>query len=101
LGARVDAIEANPTNERSFRGMYRIVYRTDSQYTHAAALSVEPFVVPGRDAGHCNVMLVETDPGLINPFTRAPMLYALGLLVAEPALGLAGMNAAIDRIFAQ
>lgn len=98
---RIDAIEANPTSERSFRGMYRIVYRTDSQYTHAAVLSVEPFVVPARNAGHFNVMPVETDPGATNPFTRAPMLYALGLLVAEPALGLSSISRAIDTIFAQ
>jgi hypothetical protein len=46
-------------------------------------------------------MRVEADPGAINPFTRAPVLYALGLLVAEPALGLSGITAAIDTIFAQ
>jgi hypothetical protein len=98
---RVGSIEANPTSERSFRGMYRIVYRTDSQYTHAAVRSVEPFVVPAEGAGQFHVMPVETDPGAINPFTRAPMLYALALLVAEPALGLSGMEAVIDSVFAQ
>jgi hypothetical protein len=97
----VGAIEANPTHERSFRGMYRIVYRTDSQYTRAAVLTVEPFVVDSREPDHFNVMRVEADPGAINPFTRAPVLYALGLLVAEPALGLSGITAAIDTIFAQ
>jgi hypothetical protein len=98
---RVGPIEANGTSERSFRRMYRIVYRTDSQYTHAAVRSVEPFVVALEGCGQFRVMPVETDPGSKNPFTRAPMLYALGLLVAEPALGLAGMEAAIDSIFAR
>lgn len=98
---RVAAIEASPTNERSFRGMYRIVYRTDSQCTHAAVQSVEPFVVPAEGAGRFTVRPAETDPGGTNPFTRAPILYALALLVAEPALGLSGMETAIDSIFAE
>jgi Family of unknown function (DUF5677) len=97
---RVDAIEPDPTSERSFRGMYRIVYRTDSQYAHAAVRSVEPFVVPAETAGQFRVVPVETDPGPITPFTRVPMLYALALLVAEPALGLPGIQAAIDGVFA-
>lgn len=98
---RIDAIEPDPTSERSFRGMYRIVYRTDSQYAHAAVRSVEPFVVPAQEAGQFHVLPVETDPGPINPFTRAPGLYALALLVAEPTLGLSGLEAAIDTIFAR
>ncbi len=97
---QVDAIEPDPTSSRSFRGMYRYLYRTDSQPTHAAVASLEPFVIDGPDAGHRRVLPVETDPGLRTPFTRAPLLYALGLLVVESALGLAGMAASIDAIFA-
>jgi hypothetical protein len=97
--ARVDAIDADPASERSFRGMYRVIYRTDSQFTHAAVMSVEPFVIPSAEPPAWYALAVESDPGQVNPFTRAPVLYALGLLVAEPALGLSGMECAIERIF--
>lgn len=83
----------------SFREMYAVVYRTDSQATHVAVTSVEPVVAPAGP-GEFQVLTVERDPGERTPFTRAPMLYALMLLVAEPTLDLDGIEAAVDRIFA-
>jgi hypothetical protein len=97
---RIEAISAEPTSTRSFRGMYRILYRGDSRFTHAAVASIEPLIIGAGDPGHRTVLPVETDPGARNPFTRSPMIYSLGLLVAEPALGLAGMMQAIDTVFA-
>lgn len=49
---------------------------------------------------NATVIPLEQDPGTANPFTRAPMLYALALLVAEPALGISGISGWIDKIFA-
>jgi hypothetical protein len=83
----------------SFRGMYSIVYRTDSQATHAAVSSVEPVVVSAAP-GEFQVLPVEQDPGDRSPFTRAPMLYGLMLLVAGPGLGIEGVEADLDGIFA-
>lgn len=87
----------NPST--SFRGMYSVIYRTDSQASHAAVSSVEPVVAPAG-LGEFQVLAVERDPGERSAFTRAPMLYGLMLLVAEPALGLDGVEAALDQIFA-
>ena len=94
--AQIAAVR-NPST--SFRGMYSVVYRTDSQATHAAVTSIEPVVAPAGP-GRFEVLAVEQDPGEHTPFTRAPMLYALMLLVAEPTLGLADIEAEVDRIFA-
>lgn len=91
-------IAAVRNRRTSFRGMYSVLYRTDSQATHAAVASIEPVVAPAGPGGFY-VLPVEQDPGKHSPFTRAPMLYGLMLLVAEPALGLAGVEAALDRIF--
>jgi hypothetical protein len=95
-GAQIAAVR-NPST--SFRGMYSVVYRTDSQATHAAVTSIEPVVAPAG-AGQFEVLPVEQDPGEHSPFTRAPMLYGLMLLVGEPALGVGDVEAALDRIFA-
>jgi hypothetical protein len=94
--AQIAAVR-NPST--SFRGIYSVVYRTDSQATHAAVTSVEPVVAP-VGPGKFQVLAVERDPGERSPFTRAPMLYGLMLLVAEPALGVEGVEAKLDRIFA-
>lgn len=91
------ATTQNPST--SFRGMYSVIYRTDSQATHAAVSSVEPVVAPAG-LGEFQVLAVEQDPGERSPFTRAPMLYGLMLLVAEPALDVEGLEAALDQIFA-
>ena len=94
--AQIAAVR-NPST--SFRGIYAVVYRTDSRATHAAVASVEPVIAPAGP-GQFEVLAVEQDPGEHSPFTRAPLLYGLMLLVAEPALGLADAEAELDRIFA-
>lgn len=97
---RVKAIDADPTSERSFRGMYHFLYRGDSRYTHGAVGAIEPLVIGSSDRTSATVVPVEMDPGPTSPFTRAPILYALGLLVAEVALDLPGMERAVDGVFA-
>ncbi len=92
-------IAAVRSRRTSFRGMYSVLYRTDSQATHAAVASIEPVVAPAGP-GWFHVLPAEQDPGEHRPSARAPMLYGLMLLVAEPALGLAGVEAVLDRIFA-
>jgi hypothetical protein len=82
----------------SFRGMYAVLYRADSQATHAAVTSIEPVVVPAG-SGTFEVLPVERDPGDHSTFIRAPMLYGLMLLIAEPALGLGDVEGALERIF--
>jgi hypothetical protein len=97
----LDAISDDPVRERTFRGMYRYVYRGESQHAHAAVASLEALIVDAAEPGKFHVLAVETDPGGFSSFTRAPMLYALGLLVAEAALALPGLAAAADAIFAR
>jgi Family of unknown function (DUF5677) len=46
--AQIAAVR-NPST--SFRGMYAVIYRTDSQATHAAVTSVEPLVAPSWARG--------------------------------------------------
>jgi hypothetical protein len=87
----------NPST--SFRGMYAVMYRTDSQATHAAVTSLEP-VVATAGPGEFQVLTVEQDPAEHSPFTRAPMLYGLMWLVAESSLGIKGVELALDQIFA-
>jgi hypothetical protein len=97
----VKAIEADPPAPAAFRGMYRYIYRSESQHSHAAVASLEPLIINGPGPGQFQVLPVETDPGEFTPFTRTTMFYALALLVAESALGLAGMEREIDAIFAR
>jgi Family of unknown function (DUF5677) len=97
----VDAIMDDPAGERTFRGMYRYFYRGESQHAHAAVSSLEALIVKAAEPGKLHVLAVETDAGRLGPFTRAPMLYALCLLVAEAALDVRGMQAAADEIFAR
>jgi hypothetical protein len=80
--------------------MYRYIYRTESQYAHAAVMSLDALVIGGPPPASFQVQMEERDPGETNPFTQTPMIFALALLIAEHALGLAGMQGRIDAIFA-
>ena len=97
----IDAIDDDAASASTFRGMYRYIYRGDSQHAHAAVASLDALIINAGEPGQMQVLLDETDPGENNPFTRAPTLLALGLLVAQHALDLPGMDAAIDDIFAR
>ena len=97
----ITAIKDDPAGERTFRGMYRYIYRGESQHAHAAVASLEALIINAAEPGRFHVIPVETDPGLFNAFTRAPMLYVLGLLVAEVALDLPGVAGPADAIFAR
>jgi hypothetical protein len=79
--------------------MYRYIYRLESQHTDAAVASLNPLITSTDEQGKLQVRQAEADPGEGNAFTRAPFLYALGLLIAEHALGLSGLEACVDTIF--
>jgi hypothetical protein len=97
----IPAIKNDDRGERTFRGMYRYIYRGESQHAHAAVASLERLIGNAAKPGEIHVIAVETDPGRTNPFTRAPMLYALGILIAEQALDLPNMAMKVDAIFAR
>ncbi|HEX6457276.1 MAG TPA: DUF5677 domain-containing protein [Thermoleophilaceae bacterium] len=96
---QLDAIEPDPASPRSFRGMYRYVYRAQSQFAHAAPHSIESFVHNSPQPGHQDVILSEGDPSTPMAFTLSPALYALALQVAEPTLSLDGITPALETIF--
>lgn len=98
-GPKLDAVDEDPSSTRSTRGLYRSVFRRDSQHTHAAVVSLEPLIL-GSPPGPFQVIGVETDPGLHNAFTMAPVIYALALIFAEPMLGINGLQRAADEVFA-
>jgi hypothetical protein len=97
--SRSAAFRADPGSPHSLRGMYRYVYRRDSQYTHAAVLSVEP-LIRGTSPGPFSVVADEYDPGPNNGFTMAPIVYALALLAGGSILGIASMVEGVDAVFA-
>lgn len=78
--------------------MYRYLYRRDSQYTHAAVASVEPFI-RGTPAGPFHVSADEFEPDSTNAFTMAPILLALALIAAGSVFELDGIEAGVDRVF--
>lgn len=91
--------QSDPKGRRSFRGMYRHVYRNYSQYVHAGVGSLDRLITPGAQPRTLQLSMRETDPGAHSPFTLAPTLHGLGLFVAEYALGVAGIEPELDRIF--
>ena len=44
-GPRLDAVDEDPASAGSTRGLYRYIFRRDSQHTHAAVASLEPLIV--------------------------------------------------------
>jgi hypothetical protein len=98
---KLDMISDDPADPRTFRGMYRYVYRSQSQYAHAAPASLEPYVHNSDRPGHLHVILTEGSPNRTNAFTLSPHLYVLMLQVAEPTLALEGLSAECDAIFAR
>jgi hypothetical protein len=93
-------IQARPTDARSFRQMYRAVFRYDSRYVHATVGSIEPFVSHQAALSRSSVLTSEiTGDAVTSPFTRAVAVYALGLLLAESIFGLPPLEPLIDDIF--
>jgi hypothetical protein len=80
--------------------MYRYIYRHESQYAHAAVLSVEP-LIRGTAPGPFRVVADEYDPGAHNGFTMAPVLLALALLAGGMVLGIEDMAQGVDAVFAR
>jgi hypothetical protein len=99
-GPRLDAVDEDPTSTRSTRGLYRYIFRRDSQHAHAAVASLEPLIL-GSPPGPFQVIEVETDPGQPNAFTMASVMYGLALIFAEPMLGIPGLQNAADDVFAR
>ena len=98
---KLDAISDDPADPGTFRGMYRYIYRSQSQYAHAAPASVEPYVHNSDKPGRLHVILSEGSPSQTSAFTLSPILYVLMLHVAEPTLELKGLSVACDDIFAR
>jgi hypothetical protein len=90
---------AGPADQRSMRGMYRTIYRGESQYVHAAVGSLDRLIVDSAIPGELTVLPFETTPHDTTPFTEGPILYALMLTVAEHALGLDPVESVLDAIF--
>ena len=82
------------------RGLYRYIFRRESQHVHAAVASLEPFIL-GSPPGPFHVISVETDPGPHSAFTIAPILYALALIVAEPMLGIRDLGRGVDAVLSR
>lgn len=98
---KLETISEDPADPGTFRGMYRYIYRSQSQYGHAAPASLEPYVHNSDTPGRLHVILSEGSPSQTTAFTLSPILYVLMLQVAEPTLHLAGLSAASDDIFAR
>jgi hypothetical protein len=99
-GPRITAFDEDPRSNTSMRGIYRYIYRRDSQHTHMAVASIEPLAF-GSPPGPYTVAAVESDPGEFNAFTMTPLIYAHALLLAEPMLGIEGLEPAVNDIFAR
>ena len=99
-GPLLAAVDEDPANSGSTRGLYRYIFRRESQHAHAAVASLEALIL-GSPPGPFRVIACETDPGPHSAFTMAPIVYALALIFAEPILGLAGLQRGVDDIFAR
>jgi hypothetical protein len=99
-GPRLDVIDEDPDSDGSTRGLYRYIFRRDSQHTHTAVASLEPLIV-GTAPGPFRVVTAETDPGPRNAFTMTSVIYALAVILAEPVLGIEGLRQAVDGVFAK
>jgi hypothetical protein len=97
-GPRIDLFEKDPNSNRSMRGLYRWIYRRDSQHTHMAVASIEPAIF-GSPPGPYTVAAFEGDPGKFNALTMTPMIYAHAVTVAGPMLGIPGLERATSNVF--
>ncbi len=61
-GPQLDAVDEDPASSASTRGLYRYVFRRDSQHTHAAVAPLEPLIL-GSPPGPFRVVEPEADPG--------------------------------------
>jgi hypothetical protein len=99
-GPRITAFNEDPKSNTSMRGIYRYIYRRDSQHTHMAVASIEPLIFGSRP-GPYTVAAVEGDPGKFNAFTMTPVIYVHALMLAEPMLGIHGLGQAANDVFAR
>lgn len=98
-GPRIALFDEDPKSNRSMRGLYRYIYRRDSQHTHMAVASIEPLIF-GSPPGPYTVAPFEGDPPGTNGFTMTPILYAHAVILAEPMLGIPGLEQATNDVFA-
>jgi hypothetical protein len=99
-GPRIAAFDEDPNSTRSMRGLYRYIYRRDSQHTHMAVASIEPMIF-GSPPGPYTVAAFEGDPGSFNAFTMTPIIYAHAVILAEPMLGIPRLEEATNDVFAR
>lgn len=93
-------IQASPTEPRSFRQMYRAIFRYDSRLVHPTVGSIETFVHHQRGQSRTDVWLFEHSlDRMTSPFSRSVHIYALALLLAEPIFSLPPMEPILDDLF--
>lgn len=80
-----------------FVGLYRIVYRYLSGFTHATAFSLDPVLI--TSAGGADIIAMESDSG-DSAIALAPTLLGLGLYVACETMGWPARNE-IDTVIHQ
>jgi len=97
-GPRIAAFEEDPNSSRSMRGLYRYIYRRESQHTHMAVVSIEPLIF-GSPPGPYTVAAFESDPGGFNALTVAPIIYFHAVTLAQPMLALSGFERASNEVF--
>lgn len=94
--SRSEIFAAEPNAPTSLRGMYRYIYRRDSQHTHSAVASIEPLIL-GSPPGSFHVIALEVDAGRFNAYTMAPIVLTLALVAGGTALGLTEIEPDVER----
>jgi hypothetical protein len=81
----------------SFLGLYQVVFRSMSAFTHAGPLSLNAVM---RRTGSGDVVEMETRQGVRSAVRFAPMAFGLGLYVSSVAQGWPSREA-LDAIYAE
>jgi hypothetical protein len=95
-GPRLPGVLQPGVEWASFLGLYRIVYRYLSAFTHAGLLSLNAVIKRGKVGG--DIVAMETHDGERSAVGLAPLVFGLGLFVSSEAQGWPERHM-IDAIF--
>ena len=95
-GPRLPGVLQPGVEWASFLGLYRIVYRYLSGFTHAGLLSLNAVIKHGKVGG--DIVAMETHDGERSAVGLAPLVFGLGLFVSSEAQGWPERHM-IDAIF--
>lgn len=95
-GPRLPGVLQPGVEWASFLGLYRIVYRYLSGFTHAGLLSLNAVIKRGTVGG--DIVAMETHDGERSAVGLAPLVFGLGLYVSSEAQGWPERQT-IDAIF--